>query len=76
MLPTRVGMDQLLVKVYEMGSPLAQRLWCGRRVTAVDGTGISMPDTKENQSLQPHPGHYAGGGAIFRLATRAARLRA
>jgi hypothetical protein len=34
-------------------SPLAQRLWCGRRVAVVDGTGISMPDTEQNQRLYP-----------------------
>jgi len=34
-------------------SPGAERRWCGRRVTVVDATGISMPDTLENQQLYP-----------------------
>lgn len=34
----------------------AQR-WCGRSVKVIDGSGISMPDTKENRARYP----YAGG---------------
>jgi len=30
-------------------------LWKGRRVKIVDGTGISMPDTAENQKAWPQP---------------------
>ena len=32
---------------------MAQRQWSGRRVTVVDGTGVSMPDTIENQQQYP-----------------------
>jgi hypothetical protein len=34
---------------------LAQWLWRGRAVKLVDGTGISMPDTPENQAVYPQP---------------------
>lgn len=34
---------------------LAPWLWRGRSVKLVDGTGISMPDTPENQALYPQP---------------------
>ena len=30
-----------------------QQLWCGRPVKVVDGTGVSMPDTPENQKVFP-----------------------
>jgi len=33
---------------------LAQWLWRGRTVKLVDGTGLSMPDTQENQAVYPH----------------------
>jgi hypothetical protein len=35
--------------------------WCGKRVRAVDGTGISMPDTPENQQAYPQPSSQAPG---------------
>ena len=40
---------------------LAQWLWRGRSVKLVDGTGISMPDTPENQALYPQPSTQAPG---------------
>ena len=40
---------------------LAQWLWRGRAVKLVDGTGISMPDTPENQSVYPQPSTQASG---------------
>ncbi len=40
---------------------LAQWLWRGRAVKLVDGTGISMPDTPENQALYPQPSTQAPG---------------
>jgi hypothetical protein len=54
-------------------------LWQGRHVKVVDGTGLSMPDTAENQKAYPRaPGTQAGVGfpllrlvAIFSLATGA-----
>ena len=40
---------------------LAQWLWRGRSVKLVDGTGISMPDTPENQERYPQPSTQALG---------------
>lgn len=54
-------------------------LWHGRRVMAVDGTGLSMPDTPENQLAWPQPKRVKPGCgfpvmrvcALFSLATGA-----
>ena len=35
--------------------------WRGRHVKLVDGTGISMPDTPENQDCYPQPSSQAAG---------------
>jgi hypothetical protein len=40
---------------------LGQWLWRGRAVKLVDGTGISMPDTPENQERYPQPSTQASG---------------
>ena len=32
-----------------------ERLWCGRRVLAADGSSFSMPDTARNQASFPQP---------------------
>ncbi|OGB77087.1 MAG: transposase, partial [Burkholderiales bacterium RIFOXYC12_FULL_60_6] len=40
---------------------LKQWLWRGRTVKLVDGTGISMPDTPENQERYPQPSTQAPG---------------
>ena len=40
---------------------LAPWLWRGRAVKLVDGTGLSMPDTPENQALYPQPSTQAPG---------------
>jgi len=40
---------------------LEQWLWRGRAVKLVDGTGISMPDTEENQAVYPQPSTQAPG---------------
>jgi hypothetical protein len=40
---------------------LAPWLWRGRAVKLVDGTGLSMPDTQENQACYPQPSSQAGG---------------
>lgn len=40
---------------------LTQWLWRGRCVKLVDGTGISMPDTQENQAVYPQPSTQAPG---------------
>ena len=39
----------------------AQWLWRGRAVKLVDGTGISMPDTPQNQAMYPQPSTQALG---------------
>ncbi len=54
-------------------------LWHGRRVTVVDGSGLSMPDTPENQSAWPQSKRTKPGCgfpvmrvcALFSLATGA-----
>lgn len=58
-------------------SPLAQRRWQGRPVKVVDGSGISMPDTPENQQRYPQSKRRTPGcgfpemriAALFSLAT-------
>ena len=55
-------------------------LWRGRAVKLVDGTGLSMPDTPENQAAYPQPSTQAPGVgfplarlvAVICLATGAA----
>ena len=38
-------------------------LWCGRAVKVIDGTGLSMPDTKENREQWPYaPNQKPGCG--------------
>jgi len=37
------------------------RLWLGREVKVVDGTGIKLPDTLENQAEWPQPGEQRPG---------------
>jgi hypothetical protein len=54
----------------EMGRQLHGRArrewsWRGRSVKLVDGTGISMPDTDENQARYPQPGTQADGVGLF-----------
>ena len=61
-LPT--GMVTALTR--ETGSLLCARAdsgwrWRGRRVKLVDGTGISMPDTPDNQARYPQPSSQALG---------------
>lgn len=38
-----------------------KRGYWGRRVVVVDGTGVSMPDTEENQQVWPQPGQQKPG---------------
>ena len=35
--------------------------WRGRAVKLADGTGLSMPDTPENQAVYPQPSSQAAG---------------
>lgn len=58
----RSGLSQRLLHALfdELRSHLCRRadsawLWCGRRVKVLDGTSLSMPDTKENQKRWPQP---------------------
>jgi hypothetical protein len=40
---------------------LTQWRWRGRSVKLVDGTGLSMPDTPQNQAVYPQPSTQAAG---------------
>lgn len=40
---------------------LTQWPWRGRSVKLVDGTGLSMPDTAQNQAVYPQPSTQASG---------------
>jgi hypothetical protein len=44
----------------ESSSPPDQ-LWMGRRVRVVDGTGITLPDTPQNQDAYPQPSQQKPG---------------
>lgn len=57
---SRLGLDTLMGIHRHTATELQRRvnqeqLWCGRRVKVVDGTGLSMPDTPENQRAFPQP---------------------
>ena len=39
----------------------SQQLWLGRHVKVIDGTGVSMPDTPENQAVWPQSSNQAKG---------------
>jgi len=45
---------------------LAPWLRRGRAVKLVDGTGLSMPDTQENQARYPQPSSHRLAGWAFR----------
>ena len=58
----RLPLERLRAAHEEIGRWIDQRAddaqrWCGRSVKVIDGSGISMPDTKENRARFP----YAGG---------------
>ncbi len=64
----RQRLPQSMVKglARESGRLLSQRAplhwrWRGRAVKLVDGTGLSMPDTEENQAVYPQPESQAAG---------------
>ena len=64
--PQRLPMEMVSALARETGrllskKAMAQWLWRGRSVKLVDGTGISMPDTPENQTLYPQPSTQAPG---------------
>ncbi len=45
----------------KLGQSELSRLWNGRRVIVVDGTGVSMSDTEENQQLWPQMANQKPG---------------
>jgi hypothetical protein len=48
-------LDQIAADQLAMMKPDSRDLWCGRRVQLIDGTGLSMPDTPQNQKEWPQP---------------------
>ncbi len=68
----RLPLEMVSTLTRETGRLLSQKalspwLWRGRAVKLVDGTGISMPDTPQNQAMYPQPSTQAPGVG-FRLA--------
>ena len=62
----RLPVDMVMGLARHVGDQLNRQappdwLWQGRTVKLVDGTGISMPDTPENQSCYPQPSSQAEG---------------
>jgi Transposase DDE domain len=48
--------------VYELQRRVnSDQLWCGRSVKVIDGTGVSMPDTPQNQKAFPQPANQKKG---------------
>jgi hypothetical protein len=90
----RLPLEMVSALTRETGRLLSQKalkkwLWRGRSVKLVDGTGISMPDTPQNQACYSQPSTQASGvgfplarlvmvicmaiGAALDVATRAAQ---
>ncbi len=68
----RLPVELMTALTRETGRVLSARApagwrWRGRAVKLVDGTGISMPDTEENQAVYPQPSTQ-GEGVGFPLA--------
>jgi hypothetical protein len=62
----RLPLQMISTLTRETGRLLSQKArskwrWRGRAVKLVDGTGISMPDTQENQAVYPQPSTQASG---------------
>ena len=62
----RLPLEMVSTLARETGRLLSQKarpqwLWRGRAVKLVDGTGLSMPDTPENQAVYPQPSTQAPG---------------
>jgi hypothetical protein len=62
----RLPLQMLSTLARQTGRLLSQKacpqwLWRGRTVKLVDGTGISMPDTPQNQAKYPQPSTQAPG---------------
>jgi Transposase DDE domain len=62
----RLPLEMVSALTRQTGRLLSQKartqwLWRGRAVKLVDGTGLSMPDTPQNQALYPQPSTQAPG---------------
>ena len=62
----RLPLEMVSALTRQTGCMLSEKalvpwLWRGRAVKLVDGTGLSMPDTQENQALYPQPSSQAPG---------------
>jgi hypothetical protein len=62
----RLPLEMVSALTRQTGQLLSQEapsswLWRGRAVKLVDGTGLSMPDTEENQAAYPQPSSQAAG---------------
>jgi len=62
----RLPLEMVSALTRHTGRLLSQKaqtrwLWRGRAVTLVDGTGLSTPDTPENQAVCPQPSTQATG---------------
>jgi len=81
----RLPLEMVTALTRETGRLLSRKAlpawqWRGRAVKLVDGTGLSMPDTPENQAVYPQPNTQARGVgfplarmvAVICLATGAA----
>lgn len=55
-----LNLHVLIMEKIEMNVPVEER-WKGRRVYGTDGSGVSMPDTPENQKKYPQPGNQKKG---------------
>jgi hypothetical protein len=72
-------LDPIATEQLALMKPEQDGLWCGRRVRLMDGSGLSMPDTPQNQEKWPQPkGQKKGCGfpvmhlvALFSLASGA-----
>lgn len=62
----KLDKNHLLSIHQHLAEALAQRLsrqwlWRGRKVVVVDGSGIQLPDTEENQQVYPQPSQQRAG---------------
>ena len=62
----RLPLEMVRMLTRQTGHLLSQKAprrwrWRGRAVKLVDGTGLSMPDTPENQAVYPQPSSQAAG---------------
>ena len=62
----RLPVEMVSALTRQTGQMLSQRAlkpwrWRGRAVKLVDGTGLSMPDTPQNQAVYPQPSTQAAG---------------